>query len=628
MAVNVPHYEPSEQVISRLRLLSAKLKPLSANPRSISFDVRQEIALMMAITFQDFRDFAYVGMQLLGFKLTPMQADIAWYMQHCPNKAMVSAQRGEAKSTLAALFAVWSLVQNQKFRILIVSAASDQANEVASLVVRLLDTWFMLCYLKADASLGDRSSYEKYDVHRDLKGYDKSPSVACVGLGSALAGKRADLLIPDDIESSKNGLTQTEREKIKVLSKEFGAICTHGKILYLGTPQTKDSIYKDLPSRGYEVRIWTGRVPNDNMVEKYGSTLAPYILNLIKNGAEQTGYGRTGTMGEATDPTHIGESTLLDKEDEYGIEGFYLQYMLDTSLSDEMRTRIRLSDLLVFSGETDKTPSTFSYIQDRQYQIDDPHAGIRGVKWYAPASTGTPFIPFTHKIMVVDPAGNGGDEVSFAIGGAASSYIHLFTVGGLRGGMSTSNIDTLIDLATEFDIKDIVIESNMGHGTVSMLFRNRFLERKIFGVGIRDLNNTMQKERRIIDTVSPVTRRHRLIVHSRAIEDDVKYCMQHPQERRWNYSAFTQMQGITYDRGSLTKDDRVDAIAMLVSELNAHLVQDERKAAEIALEKQGREFVQNPMGYSDFNTKTSKNGVQRHLRGIHNRSTQRGRRRR
>src|SRR5699024_8956421 len=101
-----------------------------------------------------------------------------------------------------------------------------------------------------------------------------------------------------------------------------------------------------------------------------------------------------------------------------------------------------------------------------------------------------------------------------------------------------------------------------------------------------------------------------------------------PQERRWNYSAFTQMQGITYDRGSLTKDDRVDAIAMLVSELNAHLVQDERKAAEIALEKQGREFVQNTMGYSDFNTKTSKNGVQRHLRGIHNRSTQRGRRRR
>lgn len=407
MVVNVPHYEPSEQVISRLRLLSAKLKPLSANPRSMSFDVRQEIALMMAITFQDFRDFAYVGMQLLGFKLTPMQADIAWYMQQCPNKAMVSAQRGEAKSTLAAFYVVWCLMQNQKHITLVVSAASAQANEIASLIVRLLDTWFMLCYMKADPALGDRCSYENYDIHRHLKGYNKSPSVACVGLGSALAGKRADLLLADDIESSKNGFTQTEREKIKVLTKEFGAICIDGKILYLGTPQTKGSVYKDLPSRGYEVRIWTGRVPNDEMIEKYGSTLAPYILDLIKKGAEQTGYGRTGTMGEATDPSHIHEGTLLEKEDEYGIEGFHLQYMLDTSLSDEMRTRIRLSDLLVFSGETDKTPSTFSYIQDRQYQIDDPHAGIRGVKWYAPASTGTPFIPFTHKIMVIDPAGNG-----------------------------------------------------------------------------------------------------------------------------------------------------------------------------------------------------------------------------
>ncbi|QAX92389.1 DNA maturase B [Providencia phage vB_PstP_PS3] len=600
MAVNVPMYEPSPQVLSRLKLLSERLRPLSANPRSINFEVRQELALMMAITFQDFRDFAYVGMKLLGFTLTPMQADIAQYMQHSPDKAMVSAQRGEAKSTLAALYAVWSLVQNQKYRVLIVSAASDQANEVASLVVRLLDTWFMLCYLKADPSLGDRSSYEKYDVHRDLKGYDKSPSVACVGLGSALAGKRADLLISDDIESSKNGLTQTEREKIKVLSKEFSAICTHGKILYLGTPQTKDSIYKDLPSRGYEVRIWTGRVPDDDMVEKYGATLAPYILKLIEDGAEQTGYGRTGTMGEATDPTHIHEGTLLDKEDEYGIEGFYLQYMLDTSLSDEMRTRIKLSDLLLFSGDTSTAPSSFSYIADRKYQIDDPHAGVKGVKWYSPASTGEPFIPYQHKLMVIDPASSGGDEVAFSIGGAASSYIHLFTVGGLREGMSTKNIDTLIDYAIEFGVSDLVIESNMGHGTVTSLVLNRLAERKIFGIGVRDINNTTQKERRIIDTVSPVTRRHRLIVHTRAIEDDVKYCMQHPADRRWLYSAFTQMQGITYDRGSLSKDDRVDAIAMMVAELSAHLIQDERKAAEKAAEKQGREFVQNPMGYKDY----------------------------
>lgn len=154
----------------------------------------------------------------------------------------------------------------------------------------------------------------------------------------------------------------------------------------------------------------------------------------------------------------------------------------------------------------------------------------------------------------------------------------------------------------------------MGHGTVEMLFINRLAERNLPGIGVRGVYNTSQKERRIIDTIGPVSRRHRMVVHERALRDDTEACMAYSREKRWLYSAFQQMHNVTYDRGCLAKDDRVDAIAMLVAELNAHLVEDESKAAEKAREGEVKEFLNNPMGY-DANhhsySSTKKSGAYR-----------------
>ena len=104
----------------------------------------------------------------------------------------------QAKSTLAALFAIWSLIHNPSARVLIVSAGEKQASDVATLIIRLLENWSILCWLRADSSSGDRTSYENYDVHYSLKGIDKSASISCIGITANLQGKRADLLIPDD----------------------------------------------------------------------------------------------------------------------------------------------------------------------------------------------------------------------------------------------------------------------------------------------------------------------------------------------------------------------------------------------------------------------------------------------
>ena len=159
---------------------------------------RHAVARLIADEYEEFEDFAEDAMGFLGFGMTYIQRDIAKFMQHGARLRMVMAQRGEAKSTLAAIYAVWRIIQLPPTIVLIVSGGEKQASEVATLVIRMITTWDMLDYLRPDKSAGDRSSVEAFDVHWALKGINKSPSVACVGITANLPGKRADLLIPDD----------------------------------------------------------------------------------------------------------------------------------------------------------------------------------------------------------------------------------------------------------------------------------------------------------------------------------------------------------------------------------------------------------------------------------------------
>lgn len=153
---------------------------------------------ILAEQYEHFGDFATDGMAFLGFPITEQQLDIADYMENGDRLRMVMAQRGEAKTTLAALYAVWRLIQRPSCRVLIVSAGEDNANDTATLIVRLIMTWDILECLRPDRQAGDRTSTTAFDVHYALKGLDRSPSIACAGITSNLPGRRADLLIPDD----------------------------------------------------------------------------------------------------------------------------------------------------------------------------------------------------------------------------------------------------------------------------------------------------------------------------------------------------------------------------------------------------------------------------------------------
>jgi hypothetical protein len=591
-----------EETLKRVRLLSEKVRRYKDDPTKIPVAQREEFSLMFSATFEEFTEFCELGMQFLGFKMTPMQAEIAEFTQKGPRLRMVQAQRGEAKTTITALYAVWRLIRNPCSRILIVSAGEAQANDIAVLIIRLIEQWYLLSWLKGDGTHGDRTSYENYDVHYSLRRVEKTASVSSVGIKANLPGKRADLIIADDVESQTNSNTQIMRDDLLNRTKEFAAICTHGDILYLGTPQTRESIYRSLPSRGYQIRIWPGRYPEPDRIDRYApDTLAPSILEALER--DKTlgqGGGIDGTRGKPTDPLRYTEEDLQDKELDYGPEGFDLQYMLDTTLSDELRTKIKLNDMLITQCGYNEAPEFYTYSAEPRYLIRESELCTPptiGHRMYTVARSSDKFTKYQVKYMVVDPAGNGGDELAYAVGGTCNGYIHLFSTGGMQGGTSKENLNKIIDMCLEMDVQCIKVESNMGHGTVEQLFRAELENRKICGIGVEGFYNGIQKEKRIIDSISPVTRRHKFILHERAILDDWNCCKKYSAEKRNITSALYQMVNITYDRQSLAKDDRADAIGALVAFLSETIAVDEEALQQKRDLAAVREFLDNPMGY-------------------------------
>lgn len=601
----------SSNTLFRLNKLMKRFREIDDDPLAIGREERQELAFMLASTLTDFVEFAYICFKWHGFEMSPMQADIARYMQNSGNLVMVTAGRNEAKTTIACFYAIWRMIHNHRIRIMIVSANEEQTLEIGNLIIGMIKMWSLLCIYRPDSGKGDRASQSALDIHWHLKPVDKSPTIRCVSIGGQLPSKRADLLISDDIENTKNSLTQDMRAKLIAASQEFSAICGNGKILYLGTPQNMDSVYKTLPARGFEVRIWCARIPSEVQERNMGDMLAPYIKDMIANGAKREGFGLGGDLGEATDPQMLNETWLCNKEADYGMEGFQLQYMLDTTFSDAKRRKLDVSDLIFYRGDYNSVPASFTWTGDSRFVYKNAHGGLRDVTLQLPISIGKDVVPFKHKLMAVDPSGQGGDELAFTITGAASSYIHILAVGGLQGGMSTANIDTIIDRCLEYGVNDILIESNFGGGTCSMLFINRLAERGIGGIGVRDKYNSTQKEARIIDTLAPIMSRHRLVVHTDVLDQDVESCMPYPQAKRWKYSLFVQMHTINYTRKCIDKYDRVDCLALGISDLLAHLAEDENKVVERRKQEEFQTFLKDPTGSNKYVIGRSRDKFQR-----------------
>ena len=511
---------------------------------------------------KDFRYFLVVVWTHLQLpKPTPIQLDIAEYMQDGPKRRIIEAFRGVGKSWMAAAYVLWLLRNDPQKKIMVVSASKTRADDFAQFCLRLIREMKILKCLDPDRD-EQRSASNRFDVRPSIP--DQSPSVKSVGIFGQLTGSRADLILADDVEVPNTAWTVGMREKLLHSVGEFNAILKPGgEIMFLGTPQTEESIYNKLRSKSYQCRIWPSRYPKKP--EKYGDALAPVIFDRCVERKDMP-----------TDPDRFSEMDLVEREASYGRSQFTLQFQLDTTLSDLQRFPLRLSDLIVMEVDQN-APEKLVWSSGAEYRINDlPTVGFSGDYYHRPAFIHGEWIEFQGCVMFVDPSGRGLDETAYAIVAQLNGNLFVLEVGAFREGYTEPVLEGLAQAAKRQKVKLILLEDQFGQGMLQSLLQPYL--RNIYPCTIEPVRSNMQKERRIINAIEPVLNQHRLIINRSVVEKDAKPREDDPIETALAYQLFHQMTHLTVDKNCLQHDDRLDALAGAIEYWNESLAIDENRA--------------------------------------------------
>ena len=501
---------------------------------------------------KNFKNFLYLAWQHLNLpNPTPIQYDIADYLQNGSKRIVIEAFRGVGKSWITSAFVCHQLLLNPQRNILVVSASKNRADDFSTFTQRLISEMPLLNHLKPRDD--QRHSKVSFDVAPARASH--APSVKSLGVTSQLTGSRADLIIADDVESANNSQTQLMRDRLGETVKEFDAIIKPevGRIVFLGTPQTEMSLYNDLEERGFQTRVWTALYPTPTQQINLGSKLAPTITKALKKDKK--------LEGKPTDPKRFDEVDLMEREASYGRSGFALQFMLDTTLSDLEKYPLKLNDLIVVSGLSTwkEAPAKIQWASstDQIKNIDSelPNVGLKGDYYVAPMYLSEEYAPFEGSVMAIDPAGRGADRTGFAVVKMLHGILYVTACGGLIGGYSDTTLEELATIAKQQDVNYVVLESNFGDGMATALLKP--IMARIHPCSIEEVRHSKQKELRIIDTLEPVMNQHRLVVSQELIKDDFKLDLDH--------QLFKQMTRITKDKGSIRHDDQLDALSIAVN---------------------------------------------------------------
>ena len=481
----------------------------------------------------DFRNHLWACFKYLGLgEPTAAQYAMADALQNGPKDMQLQAGRGFGKSVITACLASWFLLKDANATILVVSATGNKAAEFISMTRRIMDLVPYCEHLRPGDHTTDNAFAFNVEA-RDKIGQDKSCFAR--GISSQITGSHAEYVIGDDIEIEGNCETAASRQKLLNKVHEFEQIRNvGGRVIFLGTPQIKESIYNTLKDN-YVVTKFPAVMPDLN-IESEIEDVNEWVL---QSGLE---------TGAPTQPERFPTEVLLERQAKIGPRLFSLHYKLDTSLADAAKYPLKLSDLIVIDVHPEMAPEKVVWASSTANRTI-PSFGLAGDKIYDPMWIAPNFTPYTQTAMFVDPSGRGKDETAICIASTSNGFIYIHELLGLEGGYSNVTLQQIAKLAYQYNIKLIRVESNFGDAMFCQLLRP-IIGETCGQVAIEDFRVTGAKETRMINALEPVMAQHRLVFNSKAIKDKET---QH------------QITRLTAQRGSLRHDDRVDALSAAVS---------------------------------------------------------------
>ena len=461
------------------------------------------------------------------------------------------AFRGVGKSWICSAYVVHQLLLDPTKNILVVSASKSRSDDFSTFTLKIIHEIPVLASLKPRD--GQRFSKISFDVGPAPASH--APSVKSLGVSSQLTGSRADIIVADDIEVPNNSATQGMRDKLDGQVKEFEAIVKpldSSRIIFLGTPQCEDSIYNKLRERGYNARIWTSEyISTDTAQKVYDGAVAPFIAEAPQ-------------ISGTTEPLRFTDVDLEERKLSYGKSGYQLQFMLNPRMSDADRYPLKINDLIVHDLDNDLANEKYVWASGPEQIIHDiPNVGFNGDRFFRPFDTMGDMIDYTGSVMSIDPSGRGRDETAYAVVKMLNGQLFVHACNGISGGYGENVLKELTNVAKRYKVNEIIVESNMGDGMFTELFKP--IINASYPVTINEVRHNTQKEKRIIDTLEPVMNAHKLIVNTEVIRKDYQSALSHPVEKQQRYMLVHQLSRITKERSSLVQDDRLDALAIAVA---------------------------------------------------------------
>ena len=526
------------------------MNPLS--PDDIPANVPDEM-------IEDCRNHLYACVKyLFGVEPTPLQYAMMDSLQGYGTDMQLQAGRGAGKSVLTSILASWFLLRDPNCTIMVLSATAQKAVEFISMTRRILDIVPYCNHLSPGEHMTDNAFAFNCGC-RSKVGQDAS--VFARGITSQITGSHADIVISDDIEIEGNSDTATQREKLLGRLHELEQIRNPGgRVIMLGTPQTKDSIYNQL-AQSYPQIKFPAVIPDPTVISQV-ENVADWILEL------------PGEPGTSTQPERFSDELLLSRKAKIGPTKFDLHYRLDCTLSDVGKYPLRLADLLVFDVDSEVFPAKVIWANGEEYR-GMPSAGMSGDKIYRPMHIATDYTPYQETCVFVDPSGRGNDETAVCVASLANGYIVIHELFGLDGGYDEATLEKISKVALRFNATSIKVESNFGDGAVAALLRP--VATRVCGpIAVDEYRVHGMKEERMLSNLEPVMAGHRLVFNARAIRDE---------------ETQKQITRLTNLRGALKHDDRVDVLSAACEHWKPYIQIDVDMMADRNLRKAQDDYV-------------------------------------
>jgi phage terminase large subunit-like protein len=221
---------------ARMDAGKAKAKERAANHKAIisvpaNATKEQKERELLKQCFRSVKDFVRVFMKDHITSEIPEFHDEIYQYLHDEKRLLLTAPRGFAKSYLCSVFyPLWSLLYQEKKKILIISASEDKAIEFLRMIKTELESNKLI-----KAFFGTLISKKKWTESNIIT--NTGIEIKAKGAEGQIRGYRPDLIILDDIETEDSVATPERRRKLEtwIFKAAFNSLTPNGQFVWVGT---------------------------------------------------------------------------------------------------------------------------------------------------------------------------------------------------------------------------------------------------------------------------------------------------------------------------------------------------------------------------------------------------------